>query len=164
MQDGTMFIDLASFSIESQGDILSVIPHEINHQIYSQTVPDTTYSVIKRVVDEGFACYINNKFFKGNETVAESLYYSEEDYQYCLKNEQEIFQTIKEIYKSTDRDTVNSFANRGIRLREDYPTAIGYFIGYRIVEEYVKRNGPDSWKEIYDLVPESVLKESRIID
>jgi hypothetical protein len=162
--DGTMFVDLAHYSNASLDDILESVPHEINHQIYSQTCPDTTYSVIKRIVDEGFACYVSHKFYGGKQTVAESLYYTEEDYEFCKAHEQEIVQTIADVYTSTDLTKIDSFGNRGIRLEDNYPTAIGYFIGLRIVEEYVSRHGSNSWKEIYDLTPEQVLHKSGILN
>ena len=41
--------------------------------------------------------------------------------------------------------------------------AIGYYIGFRIVEEYVKENGKDSWKKIFAMKPEEVLTDRKII-
>ena len=46
------------------------------------------------------------------------------------------------------------------KLFSDAPKTICYFLGFRIIEAYDKKNGPNSWKKIYKLPVETVLRES----
>jgi len=162
--DGTMLIDLASSATQDLEHITSAFPHEINHQIYSHTIPDPSEStVISKLIDEGFACYVSYKFNQEKNTIAEELHYSESEYQTCLNLESEILDLIRENYLSEDEDEIKNFANRSYHFEEEYPGGLGYFIGFRIVEEYVRRNGKNSWKDIYTMSPLDVLNKSEIL-
>ncbi|MEQ9404679.1 MAG: DUF2268 domain-containing putative Zn-dependent protease [Cyclobacteriaceae bacterium] len=162
--DGTMFIDLAFESNKSLEDITIFLPHEINHQIYSNTTDRNDNAVLHRILDEGFACYVSHLFHNGETTIAEELGYSESEYIMSVENENEVMELLRTNYRSNDENLSRMFAARSYRFSENFPAAIGYFIGYRIVEEFVKRNGKESWKRIYDISPEEVLKESRILE
>jgi hypothetical protein len=161
--DGAMLIDLANEHNQSLEDIIEAFPHEINHQIYTNRLPNTEYNVISRIIDEGFACYVSKLFRKGKTTMAQELNYTEEAYQNCLKYEDKIIKLIRNNYTSTNKDDIDRFVSRGHQFSEKLPTAIGYFIGYRIVEEYVKKHGKDSWKDLYEIDPIEVLHKSGIL-
>lgn len=162
--DGTMLIDLAHESNNSLKDIKFFFPHEINHQVYSTTNKQQDSAVLYRILDEGFSCYVSSLFHKGQTTIAEELYYTESEYKFCVKNDKEILSLLKENYKSNDKKLSRNFANRGYKFSKDYPGAIGYYIGFRIVEEFVKQNGKDSWRKIYSMSPIEVLLKSGILN
>lgn len=161
--DGTMLIDLAHESNKSIEDIKIFFPHEINHQIYSNTMEQKNNAVLYRILDEGFACYVSYLFHNGKTTIAEELDFTESEYKTCVENEKELIELLKKNYKSNNEKISDNFANRGYRFSEKYPGAVGYYIGFRIVEEFVKRNGEDSWKKIYKMSPEKVLRKSKIL-
>ncbi|MEO0340079.1 MAG: DUF5700 domain-containing putative Zn-dependent protease, partial [Bacteroidota bacterium] len=125
-EDGTMLIDLAHNRNNSMEAITTVFPHELNHQIYSNTMRQDSKEVLHRIVNEGFACYVSYLFHKGERTVAEELFYSEAQYQFCLKNEEEILQLLAANHQSDDAQKARNFASRGYRFKEGYPGAIGY--------------------------------------
>lgn len=161
--DGTMLIDLAHESNKSLDDIKIFFPHEINHQIYSNTIEQKDNAVLYRILDEGFACYVSYLFHNGKTTIAEELDYTESEYKTCVENEKELIDLLRKNYKSNNEKLSNNFANRGYRFSEKFPGAVGYYIGFRIVDEFVKRNGKDSWKKIYKMSPEKVLKKSKLL-
>lgn len=161
--DGTMLIDLAHESNKSLEDIKIFFPHEINHQIYSNTMELKNNAVLYRILDEGFACYVSYLFHDGKTTIAEELGFTESEYKACLENEKELIKLLKKIYKSNNEKLSDNFANRGYKFSEKLPGAIGYYIGFRIVDEFVKRNGKDSWKNIYKMSPKKVLRKSKIL-
>lgn len=163
-EDGTMLIDLAHKSNKSLSDIQLVFPHEINHQIYSNTLQEQGNDVLSRILDEGFACYVSYMFHNGTTTKAEELYYSETDLEMCIDNEIEAMELLREHNDSNDNQLSRNFASRGYKFSNKLPSAIGYYIGFRIVEEYVKMNGQESWKDIYSLKSEEVLQKSKILD
>ncbi len=161
--DGTMLIDLAHASNNSLEEIAAFFPHEINHQIYSNNNTQDENAVLYRILDEGFACYVGHLFHNGKTTIADELYYSELEYKTCIQSEEELIKLLKKHYKSNDEKISSSFADRGYQFSEKYPGAIGYYIGFRIVEEFVRRNGKDSWQKIYKMSPEKVLRKNRIL-
>ena len=161
--DGTMLIDLAHESNKKLDDIKVFFPHEINHQIYSNTTQQNDNAVLYRILDEGFACYVSYLFHDGTTTITEELDFTETEYNSCVENEKELIALLKKNYKSNDEKLSRNFANRGYRFLENCPGAVGYYIGFRIVDEFVKRNGKDSWKKIYNMSPEKVLRKSKIL-
>ena len=96
-------------------------------------------------------------------TIITKLGYSEAEYSFCRTNDKEIIGLLKEHQLSNDEELARNFADRGYTFSDNYPSAIGYYIGFRIVEEYVKENGKDSWKKIFTMKPEEVLTGSKII-
>lgn len=163
LDDGIMFIDLAHDLIRNMNDITIFFPHEINHQIYSNTIEQEDNAVLSRILNEGFACYVSYLYHKGKTTIAEELAYTENEYQICRKKDDELIKLLKSNYQSNNKKLSDNFAERSYKFSQDYPGAIGYYIGFRIVEEFVKINGKDSWKKIYEMSPKEVLEKSKIL-
>lgn len=161
--DGTMLIDLANKYNNKFETIVRFFPHEINHQIYSTTVPASSNVVLSRILDEGFACYVSLIFNQGKTTIFEELDYTKKEYDLCLRNHAAIISIFKQYYLSTDKNLAEDFADRSYKFNKMYPGALGYYIGFKIVESYVNYNGKGSWKDIYRLSPEIVLEKSNIL-
>lgn len=164
-----MFID---FGFPENKDLASVIdwfPHELNHQIYGNLNQDSINNALEVCINEGFAVYVNKLYWnniggKPDYTIAMSLSYTEEE---LLAAEEEwdfILNYFKTNYLSEDQSVRNMFGSRNARLKEDLPGAIGYLIGHRIIERYVNNNSPDSWKDVYTLNREELLKRSGFLD
>ena len=161
--DGTMLIDLANNSNHSFDHIIEFYPHELNHQIYAHSQNNTENIALNKIIDEGFATYVSFIFHKKVNTVAKELGYSDDDFKFCKENENELLNLLKDNYDKSDKELSRKFSNRSYKFKEDYPGAIGYYIGFRIVEEFVKHNGEDSWKKIYKMAPREVLSKSKIL-
>jgi len=162
--DGTMLIDLANFSANNAERIVWLYPHELNHQIYAKTLNIKDNIVLNRIIDEGFATYVSYLYHREKYTIAQELMYSEDEYQFCRENEHEILELLKDYFHKNDDALSRQFASRSFKFRSDFPGAIGYYLGFRIVEEFVKKNGKNSWKQIYTLQPTEVLKKSMILE
>ena len=161
--DGTMLIDLAHPDNENTAAISQYFPHELNHQIYAATQTGGK-PVLRRILDEGFACFVSFRFHKGAITKAEALGYTEEAFEYCRLKEPSLLGLLQQFAASDDPEVGNRFADRGVHISEGHPGAIGYYLGFRIVEDYVARNGADSWKDLYVLTPETALERSAILE
>lgn len=163
--DGVMFVDL---SFPGNTDLPSVInwfPHELNHQIFDHTNKDTATNVLELCINEGLAVYVNKLYwnrFGGKEdySLAQSLSYTEKEMEAVGENWDYILDYFKNNYLSTDQKVKDSFGSRSVKLKPELPGAIGYIIGYRIVESYVEINGSGSWKDIYITGFEEVLDRS----
>lgn len=160
--DGTMLIDLAHPDSGNTAAISQYFPHQLNHQIYAATQPHGK-AVLRRILDEGFACFASYRYHGGALSKAEALGYTEEAFDYCREQEVSLMGLLRQIAASDDPVARDSFADRSVHVSEGYPGAIGHYLGFRMVEEYVARNGSDSWKELYVLSPEAVLERSGLL-
>ena len=88
------------------------------------------------------------------------LVYSEDEWLWCIANEEKIYTKAKTYLYSNKRSDVNAFASRSSKLLTDGPSALGYFIGFRICQAYVEKYGEQAWKDIYHLPVRKVLELS----
>jgi len=161
LADGTMLIDLAHKNNSSVTQIIKFFPHELSHQVYANQNKFNDISALKSIIDEGLAVYVNQLYWKNRYSLAENLGYSENELMECFKNEKLISQFFLENKFSTDKDIIDKFRSRSFSiLPKKLPGAIGYYIGYNIVKNYVKKNGKDSWKNIYIESPNAVYNSS----
>jgi hypothetical protein len=164
-----MFVD---FGFPDNKDLASVInwfPHELNHQIYGNLNKDTARHALEVCINEGFAVYVNKLYWnrigrKKDYSVPMSLGYSEEELAAAEQEWNFILAYFKENYLSEDQNVKLSFGSRSVKLKENLPGAIGYLIGYKIVESYVEIYGQDSWKDIYTLSFEELLEKSELLE
>ena len=158
--DFAMLIDLAHKSNSSNERILRMFPHELTHQIMTNVNPHHDSSAVSSIIGEGFAVWMNQKYWGKKYTLAENLGYSEEELQFCDKNITALKQFLVSSIYSTDEAIINVFRNRSDKLNEKLPGAIGYYMGYLIVEAYVQKFGPESWKDIFSKSPKEIYELS----
>lgn len=158
--DFAMLIDLAHKSNSSNERILRMFPHELTHQIMTNINPHHDSSAVGSIIGEGFAVWMNQKYWGKKYTLAENLGYSEEELQFCDKNITALKQFLVSSIYSTDEAIINVFRNRSDKLNEKLPGAIGYYMGYLIVEAYVQKFGPESWKDIFLKSPKEIYELS----
>ena len=157
----TMQINLNHSSLGLNG-IIEIFPHELNHQIYEVTSEnDENYATLLwGIIDEGFATYFERSY--NNSDVLSALKMNEEDYKWCLDHEQEIYQKAKPLFFSTNMEDEQKLrGNQGNYLIEGAPARLNYFLGYRIVEQYVKVNGSESWRDVYTTPVMDILSKSK---
>lgn len=158
--DGRMVLDLTHNKTDISY-VQMILPHEINHQVYDKNITeDTSARGLHRVINEGFAVYVNQVVFGDKYTLSEYLQYSQQELEFCRTNEDVIFKKLKPFLFTNNREHALALANRGQKPFKEGPGAIGYYVGYKIVEAYVLRHGKESWKDIYNLSPAEVLKKS----
>lgn len=144
-----MIIDLSHSSNSSHERIKKMFPHELTHQIMIRSNPHQDTTAISSILGEGFAVWMSKKYWGSKYSLADLLGYSEEELQLCDKN----LEALKTVYlkyrDASDADIINLFRNRDVKLNGKLPGAIGYYIGYRIVEAYVAKFGENAYKDIF---------------
>ncbi|MCJ0742795.1 gliding motility protein GldB-related protein [Pedobacter montanisoli] len=158
--DFAMLIDLAHPQNNSNEAIVKMFPHELTHQIMTNVNPHRDTTAISSIVGEGFAVWMNQKYWKQKFTLAQNLGYTEEGLQVCDKNIEALKKFFLANKYSADREVINLFRNRGAKLNEKLPGAIGYYIGYKIVDAYVQKHGANSWKDIFIKSPREIYENS----
>ncbi len=138
------------------------LPHELNHLAYEpfrENDPKRN-TALAQTIDEGFASFFTWIFFKGKITKYEAVEnMTNEEWNWYIKNEKEIFEKSKKYFddKSGDNPLLR---NDKFHLFEEAPKSLNYWLGFRIVEKYVEKNGAESWKDIYTLNVQDVLEKS----
>lgn len=137
------------------------IPHELNHLAYEPNrMKDPKHATaLAQTIDEGFACYFTWVFFDGNISKNQAVEnMSETDWEWYVTNEKEIFEKVRIYFDETGENPL--LRNNKFKLFPDAPKTLFYWLGFRIVESYVKNHGPDSWKDIYTLTSSEIFKLS----
>ncbi|NDI99084.1 hypothetical protein GWA97_08370 [Flavobacterium sp. LaA7.5] len=138
------------------------IPHELNHLAYEpfRYKDPHANTALAQTIDEGFACYFTRVFFGmelSPEEAVENM--SKTDWNWYMQHEKEIFTKCKPYFYDESGDNP-LLRNDQYKIFPDAPRSLNYWLGYRIIEFYVKKHGTDSWKEIYTMPIEQVYKDS----
>jgi hypothetical protein len=157
------------YKIKDKEYLQRVIPHEIEHIIYeNQMGNDPYYSTgIGVTIDEGLASYFEHKYLN---IPSSKILGSEEETSWLLANERMIFEKL-EPYLLKELDSACPLLYHFDRTPDcepiitDTPTKLveknlGYFLGHRIVAQYEKTNGKESWKDAYKLSPREFYLKS----
>lgn len=156
----TMVIDLAHASNRSQGRITRMFPHELTHQIMATSNLHKDTTAIASIVGEGFAVWMSKLYWGDTYSLSNLLGYHDQELQLCDKN-LEALKTVYLKYRySSEPDIINLFRNRDAKLNDKLPGAIGYYIGYRIVEAYVLKFGKESYRDIFTKSPKEIAELS----
>lgn len=138
------------------------LPHELNHLVYEPFRENDPLgkTALGQVIDEGFACYFSLIFFDQKITKFEAVEnMSEEEWNWYVFNEKEILLKTKEyFYDESGNNPL--LRNDKFQLFPEAPKSLAYWLGFRIIEEFVKNNGSESWIEIYELNTEDIYKRS----
>ena len=142
--------------------IENVIPHELNHLAYDplRTNDPMKNSALRQTIDEGFACYFSWIFFDKKipkYEVVENM--TAADWNWYIENEKEIYQQTKKYFNDESGDNP-LLRNDKFKLFPDAPKTLNYWLGFRIIEKYVEKNGSETWKDIYVINVQDVLNRS----
>lgn len=142
------------------------LPHELNHLAYEPLRENDPKkdTALRQTIDEGFACYFTWVFFDGQISKNEAVEnMTENEWNWYLENEKKIFNELKPFFKDESGDNP-LLRNDKLQLFKDAPKSLNYWLGFRIIEKYVEKNGPDSWKNIYELNVKDVLDQSGYVE
>lgn len=158
--DFAMLIDLSHQSNSSNEKIMKMFPHELTHQIMTNVNKHKDTTAISAIIGEGFAVWMNKKYWGAKYSIAENLGYEEAEFSFCEKNIEKLKKYLFENKYSANKETIESFRNRGVKLGKELPGAIGYYLGYKIIEAYVLKFGLKSWKDIFIKSPREIYELS----
>lgn len=155
-----MLIDLSHQSNISNEKIMKMFPHELTHQIMTNNNKNRDTTAISSIIGEGFAVWVNKKYWGTKYSIAENLGYTEKEFQLCEKYLETIKKYLVDNKYSPDKEVIDTFRNRSTTLNKDLPGAIGYYIGYKIIENYVAKFGMNAWKDIFVKSPKEIYELS----
>lgn len=158
-----MVLDLFGLSTtEPIEDVRRTLPHELNHLIFDKTrTPEEWGTLLHRMLDEGFASFVADQYWGPEFTGREALGYSVAEWTWAIEHESTLWAQARTELNSKDRKVLDTFSSAGTRIADGAPGKIGYFLGYRIVDDFVQRNGPESWRKLYDMRLADILAATR---
>jgi len=138
------------------------LPHELNHLAYEPLRKNDPKknTALRQTIDEGFACYFTWVFFDKKISKYEAVEnMNEKEWNWYLKNEKKLFYSLKKYFN--DKSGNNPLLrNDKFKLFKNAPKTLFYWLGFRIIEKYVEKNGAESWIDIYKLNVQDVLNKS----
>jgi hypothetical protein len=144
------------------GDVRFLLPHEMNHLLFDGPHRDGQRgTVLHRIIDEGFASFVADQYWGVGLSPAEALGYTDEQWAWAVEHEPLLWREARGHLSSTDRKTLDRFSSVSQSLVAGAPGKIGYFLGYRIVEDFVRRNGVDSWRQLYEMPLDRIVASTR---
>ena len=161
LSTGEMLVDL--FGLPRDGgaeDLRIYAPHEIAHLMFGAEADPDAGTLLHTMLQEGFATYFSVLYSDGAVSPARALGYSQEEWDWALLHEDEIWRTAKPDLQSRDEQVLFRFRAARERILPEAPGKIGYFLGYRIIEAYVARQDVDAWRRVFDLPSATILSGS----
>jgi len=161
--------DSQQFAFEINNTSLDVLytlekglPHELNHLVYEKfrNADADKNTALSQTIDEGFACYFTYVFFDEKIPEHEAVEnMTKENWEWFVKHEKDIFIKTKPYFSDSSGNNP-LLRNDRHKLFPEAPKTLNYWLGYRIVSQYVEKHGKHSWKDIYRLTPKEVLEKS----
>jgi len=141
-------------------DVQKIMVHEYSHVLQMTWQPNEPLTLKREVVSEGMAVYLTNRIITNIEARNSVPFMSAESFEWCLKNEQTIKDSIKlELNETTDRLFKRYIADGGFAAPPaGFVQKTGYFVGYRIIEKCVEKGM--SLEEICSLGSDAVIDKS----
>lgn len=158
LANGSMLIDLTHKRNLSYENIIMMIPHEIVHQIYFNTNPHKDSTALGTIIGEGFAVYVNELYWGDKYSLAKNFGYTNEEMIEIANSEENIRNFFIENKDKTDKETIEKFRSRSFQLEEGLPGAIGYYLGYKLVQNYVNKFGKDAWRDVFIKSPSEIYE------
>ncbi|MGE8554750.1 MAG: DUF2268 domain-containing putative Zn-dependent protease [Chryseobacterium jejuense] len=155
-------LELNNKEVDILYSLEKAVPHELNHLVYEhfRNTDNNGGSALSQTIDEGFACYFTYVFFNHTMEKYEAVEnMSKENWNWYINNEKQIFTKLKPYF---DDNSGNNplLRNDKLKLFPEAPKSMNYWLGFRIIEKYVEKNGPDSWKDVYHLSAKDLLEKS----
>lgn len=155
-------LELNNKSIDVAYTLEKGLPHELNHLVYEKFRNNDAdrNSALSQTIDEGFACYFTYVFFDKKIAEYEAVEnMTQEDWDWFVTNEKEIFTKTKSYFSDSSGNNP-LLRNDKHKLFPNAPKSLNYWLGFRIISEYVKKHGSNSWNDIYKLTAKEVLEKS----
>lgn len=109
-------------------------------------------SLLDKLYEKGLASYFSRMVFP-DYPLSSHIFFNSTELEWCQRNEWFLKREIMHYLHSQDTDIVNRYLSFNDNKKDKwFPDRVGYFVGYRIIEEYLKK---ECTLTIRDLINES---------
>jgi uncharacterized protein YjaZ len=141
-------------------DVEKIMAHEYGHILHFDRRPEEPLTLKREVISEGMAVYLTNQIIDDIEVSNSVPFMSENSFNWCIENEQLIKDSIKLELNDTSMKLFERYISDGSFAKppNGFVQKTAYFVGYRIIEECVKKGM--SLEEICSLDSETIIRKS----
>jgi hypothetical protein len=145
-------------------DVEKIMAHEYGHILHFDRSPEEPLTLKREIVYEGMAVYLTNLIIEDIKVSNSVPFMPEESFNWCLKNEQLIKDSIKLELNDTTMQLFSRYISDGSFAKppNGFVQKTGYFIGYRIIEECIKKGL--ELEKICKMKSEEIIEESAYFD
>lgn len=152
----TIFISMYINPVDAE----KIMVHEYAHILHIDRRPKEPLSLKREVISEGMAVFLTNRIIKNIDVSNSIPFMPKNAFEWCLKNEQLIKDSIKWDLNDTTMRLFKRYISDGSFAEPPvgFVQKTGYFIGYRIIEKCINKGM--TIEEICTLESEMVIKKS----
>ncbi|MCU0633824.1 MAG: DUF2268 domain-containing protein [Gemmatimonadaceae bacterium] len=154
-----MVIDFSN-QVADSAALERLLTHELAHQVHALRTDPLGETVLGRIVAEGLATYIACVHAAGARTAADCIGYSDAEWAWARRHEGRLRRVVRPMLHSRARAALDSVASRSVHPLAGGPSAVGYFLGYRLMQSYTRRHGARSWTHVLRMPVAEVLARS----
>ena len=143
-------------------DFRAILPHEVAHVAWdpAHRGDADAGTLLGRMVGEGFATWFADLYWGDSVSAAQALGYTDDEWRWAVAHERELWAAAEPLLRSRERRVLDRFAAARERPLPGGPGKVGYFLGYRIVDAYVRRHGAESWRSLFEMPYAEILEGS----
>ena len=161
----TMQMDMLYPMNLSADHLRLLLPHELSHNVFEDTQSDTVLSetVLYKALDEGLANYAAQRM--NGVSTSEAFFMTSDEYGWLTSHEDEIKEAVRPMLLSTMEEDWDPL---GMQVPDSFmegsPGNIGYYVGYRIIEDYLAFTDESDWRVVYTTPVDKLLEGSGWLD
>ena len=142
-------LELNNPDYESVYTLAKGVPHELYHLINEEaSTQPADYTALDLSINEGLACYFTYTYFEGTISKYEAVEnMSEDDWAFYEANEAAIFNQMAPYFNDTSGDNP-LLRNEKYETFPAAPRSLHYWLGFRIVEEYLASHPEETIREL----------------
>ena len=142
-------------------DAEKIMTHEYAHILHIDRRPEEPLTLKREIVSEGMAVYLTTQILKKLEISNSIPFMPQDSFEWCLKNEQRIKDSIRLELQDTTQRLFKRYISDGSFAAppKGFVEKTGYFIGYRIIEDLIKTG--TTLEEICAMNADRIIRKSR---
>lgn len=137
----------------------NLVPHELAHMVYDRRpgAAAQPLTVLGRSVAEGLATYASWVEGKGSRSPASVVGYTDAEWEWAVAHEATLRRQVATMLCRQSREAIDSVSSRSHHITEGAPGAVGYFLGFRMMQRYVaQRKRASAWAEVFRMSPDAL--------
>lgn len=161
----SMQMDLLNENNLNEQHLRILLPHELTHNVFEVQQNDTAIQEVflYKAIDEGFANYVAQRV--AGVSVEEAFGMSRAEFDWFAANEERIKAQVRPVLFSEVEEDWDPYSESvADRVIEGSPGSVGYFVGYRIVEDYLKNTDQRDWRVVFRTPVRELLEKSRWLE
>jgi len=118
-------------------------------------------SFLDKLIEEGLSTYFSRMMFP-DYPFSSHLFFTSAELEWCQRNEWFLKREIRPYLQSLDSDIINRyFFFNDSKKDKWFPDRVGYFVGYRIIEEYLENEYTLTISDLISESPQEIVRMSR---